>query len=80
MENSPKILVDKMLSAFAEGNVDAIVETVSQDTVWVYHGTQVIPKSEFHGIEGVSKFFTRILNGTEKLKFEAEQFISTIWL
>ncbi len=39
MENSPKILVDKMLSAFAEGNVDAIVETVSQDTVWVYHGT-----------------------------------------
>ena len=47
MENSPKILVDEMLSAFAEGNVDAIVETVSEDTVWIYHGTQVIPKSEF---------------------------------
>lgn len=75
MEQSPKIVVDKMLAAFSDGNVEAIVETVSEDTLWIYHGTQVIPKGEYRGKEGVRKFFTSILNGTEVLKFEAEQFI-----
>lgn len=75
MEQSPKIVIDKMLDAFATGDVEALVETVSEDTPWVYHGTQVIPKGEYKGKEGVRKFFTSILNGTEVLKFEAEQFI-----
>lgn len=75
MEQSPKIVVDKMLAAFSDGNVEAIVETVSEDTLWIYHGTQVISKGEYKGKEGVQKFFTSILNGTEVLKFEAEQFI-----
>lgn len=64
-----------MLAAFTSGDVDALLETVSEDTLWIYHGTQVIPKGEFSGKEGVRKFFTGILNGTEMLKFEAEQFI-----
>lgn len=46
MEQSPKIVIDKMLDAFATGDVEALVETVSEDTPWVYHGTQVIPKGE----------------------------------
>lgn len=75
MEKSPKIVVDKMLEAFSAGDVEALLETVSEDTLWIYHGTQVIPKGEFKGKEGVRKFFTSILNGTEVLKFEAEQFI-----
>lgn len=75
MEQSPKIVVDKMLEAFSEGDVEAIVDTVSKDSLWTYHGTQVIPKGEYKGKEGVRKFFTAILNGTEVLKFEAEQFI-----
>lgn len=36
MEQSPKIVVDKMLAAFSDGNVEAIVETVSEDTLWIY--------------------------------------------
>lgn len=75
MEQSPKIVIDKMLAAFSAGDVEAIVETVSEDTLWIYHGTHVIPKGEYKGKEGVRKFFTSILNGTEVLKFEAEQFI-----
>jgi len=47
MEQSPKIVVDKMLAAFSDGNVEAIVETVSEDTLWIYHGTQLIPKGEY---------------------------------
>lgn len=75
MKKTPKIVVDTMLNAFAAGDVDAIVDTVSDDTLWIYHGTQVIPKGEFKGKEGVRKFFTRILRGTEVLEFEAERFI-----
>ena len=75
MENSPQKVVDKMLAAFAAGDVDTILETVSEDTTWIYHGTQVIPKGEYRGKDGARKFFTNILNGTEVIKFEPERFI-----
>lgn len=75
MEKSPKIVVDKMLTAFIVGDVDAILETVSEDTVWIYHGTPVIPKGEYRGKSGVRKFFTSILKETEVIKFEPERFI-----
>ncbi|HZW65514.1 MAG TPA: nuclear transport factor 2 family protein [Hanamia sp.] len=75
MENSAKKVVEKMFEAFASGNVDRILETVSEDTVWIYHGTQVIPKDEYRGKEGARQFFNNILNGTEVIKFQPEQFI-----
>jgi len=75
MENSAKKVVEKMFEAFASGNVDRILETVSEDTVWIYHGTQVIPKDEYKGKEGARQFFNNILNGTEVIKFQPEQFI-----
>ncbi|WP_262249193.1 nuclear transport factor 2 family protein [Parapedobacter soli] len=75
MKNTAKSVVDKMFEAFALGDVDKIVETVSEDTVWVYHGTQIIPKSEYRGKAGARKFFMNILSGTEIIKFEPEQYI-----
>jgi ketosteroid isomerase-like protein len=72
MKNSPKTVVDKMFAAFATGDIDAILETVSENSVWIYHGTQVIPKGEYRGKDGARKFFSNILNGTEIIKFEAE--------
>jgi ketosteroid isomerase-like protein len=76
MENSAKQVVNKMFEAFASGNVDKILETCSDDTVWVYHGTQVIPKGEYNGKDGARKFFEGILNGTEVISFVPEQFIA----
>lgn len=75
MEKSARKVVDRMLEAFAAGDVDKIIETVSEDTVWVYHGTHIIPKAEFRGKEGVSKFFTNIFERTEVIKFDPEQYI-----
>lgn len=75
MENSAKKIVDKMLEGFAASDVDKIVETVSEDTVWLYHGTHIIPKAEFRGKEGVRKFFANIFERTEMIKFEPEQYI-----
>lgn len=68
-------VVKKMFSAFAVADVDKILETVSDDTLWIYHGTQIIPKSHFEGKEGVRNFFTNIFSRTEILNFETRQYI-----
>lgn len=75
MTDSPKAVVDKMFSAFSGGDVDGFVSTVSDDTVWVYHGTQIIPSGTFEGKEGVRAFMENILRTTEVLSFEPQQFV-----
>lgn len=56
MENSPKAVVEKMFAAFSSGDADGFVATVSEDTVWTYHGTQIIPAGVFEKKEGVRAF------------------------
>jgi len=75
MNNAAKAVVERMFSAFGKGDVEGFVETVSPDTVWIYHGTQVIPKGTFEGKEGVRKFMSNIINNTEMLSFEPLQYI-----
>lgn len=75
MKNSAKSVVDKMFAAFRDGDVEKLVETVSDDTVWIYHGTHIIPKGTFGKKEGVRKFFTNILERTEIIDFKTRQFI-----
>lgn len=75
MNEASKTVVEKMFAAFAEGNVDKILETVSSDSIWIYHGTQVIPKSRYEGKEGARKFFTGIINYTEIIHFTPKQYI-----
>ena len=68
-------VVETMFSAFDAADVNGVVETVSEDTVWIYHGTQIIPKGSFEGREGVRTFFTNILERTDILSFAPEQFV-----
>ncbi|MFA5667727.1 MAG: nuclear transport factor 2 family protein [Balneolaceae bacterium] len=75
MKNSAKTVVEKMFAAFSSGDIDKIVETVSDNTEWIYHGTQIIPKGEFEKKEGVRAFFTNIFERTEIIKFEPQQYI-----
>ncbi len=75
MKHSAKAVVEKMFQAFASKQIDQIVDTVSEDTHWIYHGRQVIPKSEYYGKDGVRRFFTAIINGTEIIRFQPQQFI-----
>ena len=58
MKNTAKTIVEKMFAAFSSGNIEEFVATVSSDTVWSYHGTQIILKGVFEGKEGVRKFLT----------------------
>lgn len=76
MENSAKSVIDKMFAAFATGNVNAILETVSEDTIWIYHGTQIIQKGIYEGKDGASVFFKNILNGNDIFGFTPTQFIT----
>jgi len=64
-----------MFAAFSSGDIEKIVETVSDNTEWIYHGTQIIPKGEFGKKEGVRAFFTNIFERTEIIKFEPQQYI-----
>lgn len=75
MKNSAKTVVEKMFSAFENGDIDKFVSTVSDNTVWIYHGTQIIPKGAFEKKDGVREFFSNILDKTEIISFEPQQFI-----
>lgn len=75
MGNSAKSVVEKMFAAFGSGDVEKFVETVSNDTVWIYHGTQIIPKGTYEGKEGARTFISNILDNTEIISFEPQQYI-----
>ena len=50
-------LVEKMFAAFANKDVAEAISTVSDDTVWIHHGTQKLPSMRFVGKKGVKQFF-----------------------
>ena len=75
MKTSAKTVVEKMFSAFDSGDIEKLVETVSDDTIWIYHGTQIIPKGSFEKKEGVRSFFSNIIDRTEIINFDTQQFI-----
>lgn len=75
MKNSPKQVVEKIFNAFSSGDADKFVATVSDDTVWIYHGTQIIPKGRFEKKAGVRAFYTNIMEKTEIISFEPLQYI-----
>jgi len=75
MKNPAKAVVEKMFDAFGSGDVEKFVATVSDDTVWIYHGTQIIPAGTFEKKEGVRTFFTNIMERTEIITFEPQQYI-----
>ncbi len=75
MKNTAKSVVEKMFAAFGAADIDQFVQTVSDDTVWIYHGTQVIPKGIYEGKDGARAFISGILDNTEILNFEPTEYV-----
>lgn len=75
MKKSAKTVVEEMFKAFSSGDVEAFVSTVSEDTKWIYHGTQIIPAGTFEKKDGVRTFYTNILERTEIINFQPQQYI-----
>lgn len=76
MTRSARSVVDEMFAAFVDGDVERLVATVSDDTLWIYHGTQIIPRGSFAKKNGVRTFFRNILDRTEIISFAPEQFVA----
>jgi ketosteroid isomerase-like protein len=75
MKSQALTTVEKMFAAFGSGDLEKFGETVSEDTLWIYHGTQEIPKATFEGKDRATIFLNNILTQTEVLSFEPQQFI-----
>lgn len=72
--STPRQIVDQMLRAFNSQNLDAIVETFTQDAELIYHGTQIMPAAKFKGKEGARMFFEFNINALEKVFFNTNEF------
>lgn len=57
MTQSARAVVDRMFLAFDAKDLAAALETVSDDTVWIHHGSQKMPSVRFEGKSGAEKFF-----------------------
>ena len=59
---SERVIVYKMFEAFKSQNLEKAVATVSEDTVWIHHGSQKLPSLRFEGKSGVTQFFETNFN------------------
>lgn len=66
-----------MYQAFGTGNLEAIKQTLSNDTVWIYHGPKELPYGgEYKRKEEVAHFFGNIGSNVDIQGFHAGQFIT----
>lgn len=57
MSQSPRSVVDRMFTAFNAKDLGGALATVSDDTLWIHHGSQKMPSVRFEGKSGAEKFF-----------------------
>ena len=76
--NSKEVeVVNKMFQAFGTGNMEALKSTLSDTSVWVYYGSDLIPYSgTYKGKEEVVRFIGNIVSSVDILDFKVEQIIS----
>lgn len=75
MNNTAKSVVEQMFAAFGNGDIEGFLKTVSADTIWIYHGTQIMPKAIYEGYDGVRSFVSGILNYADMISFEPLEYI-----
>lgn len=75
MSSPEKSVVEKMFAAFDAKDVAAAVSTVSDDTLWIHHGTQKLPSMRFVGKNGVKQFFETNFNSMKVEYFRVKQIV-----
>jgi ketosteroid isomerase-like protein len=74
--NDPVTTVRRMFVAFANGDLDGLLETVHPDSRWTYVGANPRPaKGTFVGRDGVRKFFGNILRNLDIGEFHLGEFV-----
>lgn len=70
-------VVQEMLTAFGKGDMEALKQTLSDDTIWVYHGTDGIPyNGTYQGKDGAVKFITNIMTNVDVLDFQVSKIVA----
>ena len=70
-------VVQEMLNAFGKGDMEALKRTLSDDTIWVYHGTEGIPyNGTYRGKEGAVKFIMNIMTNVDVLDFQVTKILA----
>jgi ketosteroid isomerase-like protein len=70
-------VVQEMLTAFGKGDMEALKKTLSDDTTWVYHGTDGIPyNGTYQGKEGAVKFIMNIMTNVDVLDFQVTKIVA----
>jgi uncharacterized protein len=75
MKTEARKAVENMFEVFGQQNIDAIVETFSEDVVLIHHGTQIMPSAKFKGKEGARMFFEFNINALEVVYFNVNEII-----
>lgn len=75
MKTEARKAVENMFEVFSQQNIDAIVETFSEDVVLIHHGTQIMPSAKFKGKEGARMFFEFNINALEVVYFNVNEII-----
>jgi ketosteroid isomerase-like protein len=76
--NSQEVeVVNKMFQAFGTGNMEGLKLTLSDSTVWNYHGSEFIPYSgTYKGKDAVIRFIGNIVSSVDILDFKVDQIIA----
>lgn len=75
MKTKARQIVDDMLTAFGQQDINAVVDTFAEDAVLIHHGTQIIPSAKFKGKDGARMFFEYNINALEVVYFNSNEFI-----
>lgn len=70
-------VVSQMYQAFGAGDMEALQQTLSPNTIWNYNGSEFIPYAgTYKGKEEVVGFIGKIMTHVDVLDFQVKQMIS----
>lgn len=76
-EDDNVVLVRRAYRAVAESDTGALLNLLASDVVWRVPQMQGVPfAGEWHGREGVGKFFAAVAQSQDVMDFRPEQFIA----
>lgn len=75
MKTKARQIVEDMLTAFGQQDINAVLDTFAEDAVLIHHGTQIMPSAKFKGKDGARMFFEYNINALEVVYFNTNEFI-----
>lgn len=68
--SSEQSVVNRMFAAFQAQNLADAIATVSEDSIWIHHGSQKLASLRFEGKSGVTQFFQTNFNSIQVEYFD----------